>query len=60
MAYWRILHRDIQSHRQWMVRAYALTFAAVTLRLWLVIFQVTGIDLRRAMWPSPGCPGSRT
>jgi Predicted membrane protein (DUF2306) len=44
MAYWRILHRDIQSHRQWMVRAYALTFAAVTLRLWLVIFQVTGVD----------------
>jgi Predicted membrane protein (DUF2306) len=44
MAYWRIRHRDIQSHRQWMVRTYALTFAAVTLRVWLVIFQVTGVD----------------
>jgi hypothetical protein len=44
MAYWRILHRDIQSHRQWMIRTYALTFAAVTLRLWLVGLQVLGVD----------------
>jgi Predicted membrane protein (DUF2306) len=44
MAYWRILHRDVQSHRQWMVRTYALTFAAVTLRLWLVIFRVAGVE----------------
>jgi len=45
IAYWRMLHRDIQSHRQWMVRTYALTFAAVTLRLWLTLFQVLGIPL---------------
>lgn len=28
-------HNDIRAHRQWMLRSYALTFAAVTLRLWL-------------------------
>jgi uncharacterized membrane protein len=26
---------DVTSHRRWMVRAFALTYAAVTLRLWL-------------------------
>ena len=30
-----ILSRDIAAHRRWMIRSYALTFAAVTLRLWL-------------------------
>lgn len=30
-----ILGRDVAAHRRWMVRSYALTFAAVTLRLWL-------------------------
>lgn len=33
---WRlILVRDVDSHKRWMIRSYALTFAAVTLRLWL-------------------------
>ena len=36
---WRALvairRRDIPSHRAWMMRNFALTFAAVTLRLWL-------------------------
>jgi hypothetical protein len=27
--------RDVASHRAWMIRSFALTFAAVTLRLWL-------------------------
>lgn len=35
MAYGRILQGRIQSHREWMIRSFALTFAAVTLRLWL-------------------------
>jgi uncharacterized membrane protein len=38
MAYRRILQRDIQSHREWMIRSFALTFAAVTLRIWLPLF----------------------
>lgn len=33
---WRlILVRDVDSHKRWMIRSYALTFAAVTLRLWI-------------------------
>jgi uncharacterized membrane protein len=44
IAYRRIRARQIQSHRQWMVRTYALTFAAVTLRLWLAVFQVAGLE----------------
>jgi len=38
MAYRRILQRDIQSHREWMIRSFALTFAAVTLRIYLPLF----------------------
>ena len=30
----------IEQHRQWMIRSFALTFAAVTLRLWLPFFQI--------------------
>jgi len=40
MAYQRIRQRDIERHREWMIRNYALTFAAVTLRLWLPLFHV--------------------
>jgi uncharacterized membrane protein len=32
-----ILNKDIESHRQWMIRNFSLTFAAVTLRLWIPI-----------------------
>jgi len=35
MAYTRILKRDIKQHENWMIRNYALTFAAVTLRFYL-------------------------
>ena len=44
MAYQKIRRKEIQIHRQWMVRNYALTFAAVTLRLWLILFQVVGVE----------------
>lgn len=44
-AYLVIRKGDIQSHQQWMIRSYALTFAAVTLRIWLPLFQlVLGMD----------------
>jgi hypothetical protein len=45
MAYRHIRRKEIQPHRQWMIRNYALTFAAVTLRLWLLVFQVAGVAL---------------
>jgi len=35
--------RQFAAHRRWMIRSYALTFAAVTLRLELLPFQLAGI-----------------
>ena len=40
MAYVRILQKNITAHQNWMLRNYALTFAAVTLRLWLPFSQI--------------------
>lgn len=40
--------RDFSRHRAWMIRAYALTFAAVTLRIYIPISQVFGIDFALA------------
>jgi hypothetical protein len=39
MAYRKILEKDIDHHKYWMIRSYALCFAAVTLRLWLPLLQ---------------------
>ena len=44
MAYQRIRQRDIERHREWMIRNYALTFAAVTLRLWLPLLMALGFN----------------
>ena len=40
MAFKSIRMGKIEQHRQWMIRSFALTFAAVTLRLWLPFFQI--------------------
>lgn len=42
-AYLSIRAKDIVSHRRWMIRNFSLTFAAVTLRLWIPIFIAAGI-----------------
>jgi uncharacterized membrane protein len=42
-AYRRARARDIPAHQAWMIRNFALTFAAVTLRLWLGV--LIGIQL---------------
>lgn len=34
----RVRNKKIQEHQNWMIRNYSLTFAAVTLRLWLPLF----------------------
>ncbi len=47
-AYAAIRARDIELHRRWMVRNFALTFAAVTLRLWLPASVVSGIPFEAA------------
>ena len=47
-AYFAIRAADIASHRRWMVRNFALTFAAVTLRLWLPASIASGITFEVA------------
>jgi len=42
-AYAAIRRGDFAAHRRWMIRNFALTFAAVTLRLWLPLFAGLGI-----------------
>lgn len=42
-AYVQIRRRNIEAHRKWMIRSYALTFAAVTLRIYLPASQIAGI-----------------
>lgn len=44
LAYRHIRAGDQDLHREWMIRNYALTFAAVTLRLWLGVSQASGMD----------------
>lgn len=43
MAYLAARKRDFDSHRRWMIRSAALTFAAVTLRLYLALSMVAGL-----------------
>jgi hypothetical protein len=38
-AYTSIRRLEIQEHQRWMIINYALTFAAVTLRIWLPLMQ---------------------
>ncbi|SDP30594.1 Predicted membrane protein [Mucilaginibacter sp. OK268] len=38
-AYTSILKRDVYQHENWMIRNYALTLAAVTLRIWLPLLS---------------------
>ncbi|MBX2970498.1 MAG: DUF2306 domain-containing protein [Cyclobacteriaceae bacterium] len=39
MAYWRIRNKEIDAHERWMIKSYALTWAAVTLRIYLPTFE---------------------
>jgi uncharacterized membrane protein len=48
LAFHAIRHRDVRRHRAWMIRCYALTFAAVTLRLWLPALQAAGLAFEAA------------
>ncbi len=45
MAYTHIRRREIQTHREWMMRNYALIFAAVTLRIYIRTFFALGYEL---------------
>ena len=39
-AFITIRQGNINAHQNWMIRSYALCFAAVTLRLWIPVFQI--------------------
>jgi uncharacterized membrane protein len=43
---WRAaaIKRNFDEHKNWMIRSYALTFAAVTLRLYLPASMIAGLD----------------
>ena len=47
-AYRHIRARNQPLHRRWMIRSYALTFAAVMLRIYLPLSQVYGIPFEPA------------
>lgn len=47
-AYAAIRGGDVAAHRRWMVRNFALTFAAVTLRLYLPVAAIAGLPLAAA------------
>ncbi|MCS7459081.1 DUF2306 domain-containing protein [Paenibacillus doosanensis] len=36
----RAVNRQITAHKQWMIRSYALTLAAVSFRVWLMVFSM--------------------
>jgi hypothetical protein len=43
------IHRgDVSAHHAWMIRNYAATFGAVTLRLWLGLFIALGVEFDTA------------
>jgi uncharacterized membrane protein len=44
MAWRMALHRRFDDHRRWMIRSFALTFAAVTLRLYLPFPPLMGFS----------------
>lgn len=40
VAYKKVREKDFAAHEQWMIRSYAVTFSAVTLRLWVPFLSV--------------------
>lgn len=48
LALWYVRVGNIPAHRRWMTRSFALTFAAVTLRIYLLIFGFSGFEYAEA------------
>ena len=48
MAFVRIRHGDRAAHRRWMIRSYALTLAAVTLRVYLTVSGIAQVPFETA------------
>ncbi|MBU6358910.1 MAG: DUF2306 domain-containing protein [Chloroflexota bacterium] len=49
-AYSTIRAGNVDSHRQWMIRNYALTFAAATLRLWLGVLIASQLPMLQSKY----------
>ena len=47
-AYRHTRNKDLEAHRQWMIRNYALTFAGVMLRIWVPLSGAAGIEFTTA------------
>ena len=47
-AYKDIRNKNIEGHREWMIRNYALTLAGLMLRVWVPLSEPTGIDFTMA------------
>lgn len=47
-AYKHIRDKEVEEHRQWMIRNYALTFAGVMLRIWVPVSTTLGADFTTA------------
>ena len=47
-AYRHIRAKEVEQHRRWMIRNYALTFAGVMLRIWVPVALVLGFDFQMA------------
>jgi hypothetical protein len=48
IAYNCIRQRNITAHQKWMIRSYALTLAALTLRIYLPAFLISGTPFKEA------------
>ena len=51
LAYLSIRKKDVVKHRQWMIYNFSLTFAAVTFRLYLILFATFGVDIEQFAYP---------
>lgn len=43
MGYLTIRRGQVEAHREWMIRSFAMTAAAITLRIWLPLMLVAGV-----------------
>jgi len=47
-AFLHVRNGQVREHRIWMIRSYALTLAALTLRIYIPITQIAGVDFDAA------------
>lgn len=56
IAIWMAMNKRFAEHRVWMLRSFALTFSAVTLRLQLVGFEILGLPYEQSsVWLAFTC-----